>query len=73
MATIVIKDLADSIDLDRQAMHAITGGARVRGRPTVLGRTIFRSAGIIQPLTRPASAKAPVKAAAKAAAKAATK
>ena len=61
MATIVIKDLAESIDLDRQAMHAITGGARVRGRPTVLGRTIFRSAGIIKPLTRRVPANAPIK------------
>ena len=32
MAIIVIKDLSDSIDLDRQAMLAISGGAR-SGRP----------------------------------------
>lgn len=32
MPTIVIKDLLESIDLDRQAMAAITGGARLRGR-----------------------------------------
>jgi hypothetical protein len=42
MASIVIKDLSESIDLDRQAMTAITGGARVRGR------TILRSTRIIQ-------------------------
>ena len=51
MTIIVIKDLPESIDLDRQAMLAITGGARTRGRPTVvgrkIGRTIFRSTGII--------------------------
>ena len=31
MATIVIKDLTDNTDLDREAMAAITGGARSRG------------------------------------------
>lgn len=31
MATISIKDLANSVDLDREAMTAITGGARTRG------------------------------------------
>lgn len=33
MATIVIKDLPDNIDLDREAMQAVTGGARLRGAP----------------------------------------
>jgi len=32
MATIVIKDLTESIDLDRRAMTSIIGGARTRGR-----------------------------------------
>lgn len=32
MATLVIKDLTESIDLDRQAMASIAGGARTRGR-----------------------------------------
>lgn len=32
MATIVIKDLTENIDLDRQAMTSIIGGARTRGR-----------------------------------------
>jgi hypothetical protein len=32
MATIVIKDLTESIDLDRQAMASVIGGARTRGR-----------------------------------------
>ncbi|WP_432257742.1 hypothetical protein [Cupriavidus sp. TMH.W2] len=31
MAVIVIKDLPDSIDLDRQAMTAILGGGRTAG------------------------------------------
>ena len=30
MSIILIKDLAESVDLDREAMTAITGGARVR-------------------------------------------
>ncbi len=30
MATIVIKDLQESTELDRQAMRAIAGGARLR-------------------------------------------
>ncbi|WP_250466838.1 hypothetical protein [Caballeronia sp. GAFFF2] len=33
MAIVKIKDLADSIELDRQAMTAITGGARNGARP----------------------------------------
>lgn len=38
MATIVIKDLPENVDLDREAMRAVVGGARLRGaspsRPT---------------------------------------
>ena len=41
MSIIVIKDLQESVDLDREAMLAITGGARSRGRLTFLGRTKF--------------------------------
>jgi hypothetical protein len=47
MASIVIKDLPESIDLDRQAMVAIAGGARSRGRPSFHGRTIFRGSRIV--------------------------
>lgn len=43
MATIVIKDLPENIDLDRQAMQAITGGARMRGRPLAFARSGPRS------------------------------
>ena len=39
MSIIVIKDLQESVDLDREAMLAITGGARTRGRPAFLART----------------------------------
>lgn len=44
MSTIVIEDLSENIDLDRQAMRAIAGGARSSGR-----RTFVRSkvAGIV--------------------------
>jgi hypothetical protein len=47
MASIVIKDLTESIELDRQAMTAITGGARTRGRQPSFGRTLFRSDRIV--------------------------
>lgn len=33
MATIVIKDLPENLDLDRKAMQAIMGGIRMGGRP----------------------------------------
>jgi hypothetical protein len=32
MSTIVVKDLTESVELDRKAMTAITGGSRTRGR-----------------------------------------
>jgi hypothetical protein len=38
MATIVINDLPESMELDRQAMLAITGGSRVRAGASVDGR-----------------------------------
>jgi hypothetical protein len=38
MATIVIKDLRESSELDRQAMLAIAGGSRLRGRSAASGR-----------------------------------
>jgi hypothetical protein len=47
MATIVIKDLPDSVDLDREAMLAITGGARTRGRQTYLGQGMARTTRIV--------------------------
>nr|WP_322028995.1 hypothetical protein [Paraburkholderia sp. J76] len=36
MSIIVIKDLPESVELDRQAMAAITGGARFAARRTLL-------------------------------------
>jgi hypothetical protein len=52
MSIIVIKDLPESLDLDREAMLAITGGARTRGRPTFLGRTKFTGIKIVQDRAR---------------------
>jgi hypothetical protein len=43
MAIIVIKDLPDSFELDRQAMLAISGGARSRGQAPVTRRGGFYS------------------------------
>ena len=56
MAIILIKDLPQNIELDRQAMVAITGGARMSIRQTHVGRTMFRSARIINYPTRNALA-----------------
>jgi hypothetical protein len=36
MSTITIKDLSESIDLDRKAMLAIAGGARRGGYPLAI-------------------------------------
>jgi hypothetical protein len=44
---ITIKDLPESVDLDRKAMAAITGGARVRAPQTILTRTTFLGARIV--------------------------
>lgn len=47
MTTITIKDLPESLDLDRQAMLAITGGARFGRRQHFVGRpTMSRGARI---------------------------
>ena len=40
MTTLAIKDLPENVDLDRQAMLAITGGARRGGRPNFPGRPL---------------------------------
>jgi hypothetical protein len=42
MATIVINDLPESIELDREAMRAIAGGARVRGGAGEVGPAVTR-------------------------------
>ncbi len=59
MAIIVIKDLPDSVELDRQAMLAIAGGShRSRGPSQLLGRAKVHS-GLLKypasflPVSRP--------------------
>jgi len=57
MATIVIKDLPENMDLDREAMQAITGGARLRASPAASVRAprfteLSRDAGTGRPETR---------------------
>lgn len=41
MGVLVINDLPESVDLDRQAMAAITGGAMVRAHQTMLAPQTF--------------------------------
>lgn len=41
MGTLVIKDLLENVELDRQAMAAITGGARVASHQTLLAPRPF--------------------------------
>jgi hypothetical protein len=60
MATIVIKDLSESTELDRQAMLAIAGGSRLRAsgrfvRPATPRIRLFDPARIAA--TRPDSDK----------------
>jgi hypothetical protein len=47
MAIIVIKDLSDSVDLDRQAMAAIIGGGRISARRTSFGREMSAGSRIL--------------------------
>jgi hypothetical protein len=45
MAKLIIKDLTDSVELDREAMAAIVGGARVGARSSI-------AAPLVPPATR---------------------
>ena len=47
MALIDIKDLPQSVELDRAAMLAVVGGARAGARPTDLAGATFRSTRIV--------------------------
>lgn len=54
MAMIVIKDLPESLELDHEAMLAIVGGARTRGRQPFTNRLLphgylLRNAAAIKP------------------------
>ncbi|SAL59756.1 hypothetical protein AWB69_06612 [Caballeronia udeis] len=53
MAAILIKDLPDSVELDKQAMSAIAGGARSSSRQAL--RSYARPAGSTRIVNFPAS------------------
>ena len=61
MATITIKDLSDSTELDRQARQAIIGGSRFRGPGAAAGRPMQQRVRLFDlyaskaPATRPPS------------------
>jgi hypothetical protein len=46
MTTIVIKDLPENVELDREAMIAITGGARNGAHSGLAGHSVLRSTSI---------------------------
>ncbi|CAE6735550.1 hypothetical protein R69927_00990 [Paraburkholderia domus] len=47
MAKLVIKDLTDSVELDRQAMAAIVGGARIGAHASVTAQVVPGSARVV--------------------------
>lgn len=47
MAKLVIKDLTESVELDRQAMAAIVGGARIGARSSIALQTVPVSARVV--------------------------
>ena len=47
MAKLAIKDLTDSVELDRQAMAAIVGGARIGARSSIAVQVVPRSARVV--------------------------
>ncbi|MFL6673660.1 MAG: hypothetical protein ACJ8LG_10255 [Massilia sp.] len=59
MASIVIRDLPDNVDLDRKAMQAIAGGARLRSRGGGIGNPPPRGQRIVdfrgRPVRKPAA------------------
>jgi hypothetical protein len=48
MAIISIKDLTESVELDRRAMAAISGGARSGGRQPLLAQRTVGSTRIVE-------------------------
>ncbi|QGZ64706.1 hypothetical protein [Paraburkholderia acidisoli] len=48
MGKLVIKDLPENVELDRQAMAAITGGARVASHQTLLAPRPFPKLHAVQ-------------------------
>jgi hypothetical protein len=61
MATIVIKDLSDNLDLDRKAMQAVMGGSRLRSRGRTAGAAPSSTPGIVDFKTRAVPRSAPAK------------
>jgi hypothetical protein len=61
MATIVIKDLPDNLDLDRKAMQAVMGGSRVRSQVRAAGSAPATSQGIVDFKTRAAPRATPAR------------
>jgi hypothetical protein len=53
MTIIVIKDLQESVELDRQAMLAISGGARFGGRASVPKGPALRDTRLVDFSPRP--------------------
>ncbi|RKE37748.1 hypothetical protein B0G76_4025 [Paraburkholderia sp. BL23I1N1] len=47
MAKLVIKDLTESVELDREAMAAIVGGARIGARASIAMQTVPVSARVV--------------------------
>ncbi|MFL9868205.1 hypothetical protein PQR67_28845 [Paraburkholderia fungorum] len=47
MAKLVIKDLTESVELDRQAMTAIVGGARIGARASIGLQVVPASARVV--------------------------
>jgi hypothetical protein len=58
MATIVINDLPENVDLDRAAMRALVGGARFRGAGAGSARPVARRIQLFD-LSRGRTAKGP--------------
>lgn len=48
MTKLIIKDLSDSVELDRQAMAAIVGGARIGARLNVAAPLVPASARVVE-------------------------
>jgi hypothetical protein len=61
MASIVIKDLSDNLELDRKAMQAISGGSRLRSQVKAAGAVPASSPRIVDFKTRAAPRSAPGK------------
>lgn len=48
MAKLMIKDLTDSVELDRQAMTAIVGGTRIGARASIAAQPVPASPRVVE-------------------------